>query len=140
LQLFVEGPNDKVVTFVSVDGSEDFEIPGGYEDEYDYLGGSTLGELRAAELDATQASLVESNCPNMRVELDSVNESEVGELLYTYEVAVAVAGELYGINPFNQPGVESGKRATYGLLGRDGYEDEVQRVDRIKKTLFEIPK
>ncbi|MDY6780739.1 MAG: glucose-6-phosphate isomerase, partial [Halobacteria archaeon] len=144
LQLLVEGPDDKLVTFVDVgEGSDedlggDVSIPETHDEVHGYLCGSTLSELRAAELDATQASLVEAGKPSLRVKLRDVSPSEVGQLLYTYEVAVAVAGELHGVNPFNQPGVESGKRATYALLGREGYEGEEGRVEEIKETLFEV--
>lgn len=136
LQLFVEGPNDKFVTFVGVEDDDEVVVPD--NELYPYLAGVSQGDLRGMELDATRASLVEAGRPNVLVSLKAVEESEVGELLQTYMTAAAVSGELFGVDPFNQPGVEAGKQMTYGLLGRKGYEDERERVEDVKKTLFDV--
>jgi glucose-6-phosphate isomerase len=134
LQLLVDGPRDKLVTFIDPGGSEgDFIV----EDE-GYLDGVSLGELRAAELGATQASLVQKDVPNVRVELDGVVAEEVGELLYTCEVATVVAGHLAGVNPFDQPGVEWGKRAARGALGDGSCDKEREAVESVKETLLRI--
>lgn len=134
LQLLVDGPRDKLVTFVDPGGSGgEFVVEDG-----GYLDGVSLGELRAAELDATQASLVQDDVPNVRVELDGVVAGEVGELLYTYEVATVVAGRLADVNPFDQPGVEWGKRAARGALGDGSCDEEREAVESVKETLLRI--
>ncbi len=134
LQLLVDGPRDKLVTFVDPgDAGEGFVV-----DDDGYLDGVTLGGLRAAELDATAASLVQDDVPNLRVELDGVTPAEVGELLYTYEVATVVAGKLADVNPFNQPGVEWGKRAARGVLGDETCADEREVVESVKETLLQV--
>lgn len=147
LQLFVDGPNNKLVNLVRVkDNDYSFEVPrtdgdtegDRYLDEYSYLSGHSLSELMDVELRAIEAALVESNRPSLRLELDSVNEFCMGELLYTYEVAVTAAAELYGVDAFNQPGVELGKKATYSVLERDGYEGYDGYVRDIDETLFEV--
>lgn len=135
LQLLVDGPRDKLVTFVDPGETErDFVVEG----HDGYLDGVALDELRDAEMDATQASLVRNDAPNVRVELDGVTPPEVGELLYTYEVATVVAGRLAGVNPFNQPGVEWGKKAARGTLGDESCADERAVVESVKETLLRI--
>ncbi|XGI82913.1 glucose-6-phosphate isomerase [Halorutilales archaeon Cl-col2-1] len=147
LQLFVDGPNNKLINLVRVKESDyEFEIPGvdgssegdDYLDDYSYLSGHSLSDLMDVELSAIEAALVESNRPNLSVELDSVNEFCMGELLYTYETAVVAAAELYGVDAFDQPGVELGKKATYSLLDRDGYDGYDGYVRNIDETLFEV--
>jgi glucose-6-phosphate isomerase len=134
LQLLVDGPRDKLVTFVDPGESErDFVVS-----EDSYLDGVSLGELRGIELDATRASLVQDDVPNVRVELDGVTPAEVGELLYTYEVATVVAGRLAGVNPFDQPGVEWGKRAARGALGDEDCTEERDAVESVKETLLRV--
>jgi glucose-6-phosphate isomerase len=135
LQLLVDGPRDKLVTFVDPgDDADAFEVSG----HDSYLDGVSISALRDAEMDATQASLVRNDVPNLRVELDDVTADEVGELLYTYEIATVVAGRLAGINPFNQPGVEWGKKAARGALGDDTCADERGAVESVKETLLRI--
>jgi glucose-6-phosphate isomerase len=135
LQLLVDGPRDKLVTFVDPgDDADAFEVSG----HDSYLDGVSISALRDAEMDATQASLVRNDVPNLRVELDGVTADEVGELLYTYEIATVVAGRLAGINPFNQPGVEWGKKAARGALGDDTCADERGAVESVKETLLRI--
>lgn len=117
LQLFMEGPNDKVITFV---GAESFADEGFRIDEpfpsFDYLKGRTLGDILAAELKATANALAEVHRPNMTVTVDRVTPETMGELFVVYEVACAYAGALMGINPFDQPGVELGKKLTKEIL------------------------
>ena len=135
LQLLVDGPKDKLVTFVDP-GETDHEFV--VEGHDGYLDGATLDGLRDAEMDATRASLVRDDVPNVSVELDGVTPAEVGELLYTYEIATVVAGRLAGINPFNQPGVEWGKKAARGTLGDESCADERASVGSVKETLLRI--
>lgn len=135
LQLLVDGPSDKLVTFVDPgDDTPEYEVSG----HDGYLDGVSVGALRDAEMDATQASLVRNDAPNVRVELDGVTPEEIGELIYTYEVATVVAGRLADVNPFNQPGVEWGKRAARGTLGDESCADERAVVESVKETLLRI--
>lgn len=126
IQLYVEGPRDKVVTFVAV---EQFRrrarVPKGlarYE-QFAYLGGHALAELMHAEKLGTEVALAEAGRPNETISLPRVDEGSLGELIMMLELQTAFAGRLYGVDPFDQPGVEAGKVAAYALLGRPGYED-----------------
>ena len=123
IQLYRAGPKDKLVTFVTPRDREDRTIPETDVEALAYLGGTGLGELLDAEFEATEASLAAAGLPNVRVELETVDEYEVGGLLYGMEAACVLAGELYGVNAFNQPAVEWAKKATRGLLGGGDFEE-----------------
>jgi glucose-6-phosphate isomerase len=121
VQLFMEGPGDKTVTFISVaHPGADVEIPRLHGDvpELAYLGGHRLGELLDIERRATAGALARRGRPNMTLTLDRVDPFHVGGLLMFLEIATAYAGRLYGVNAFDQPGVELGKQFTYAMLGR----------------------
>ena len=123
VQLFMEGPEDKTVTFVSVsDRGMDVRIPHAFADvkELGYLGGHTLGELIDVEQRATAGALAKRGRPNLTINLDRVDEWHVGGLIMLLELATAYAGQLYGVDAFDQPGVELGKQFAYALLGRPG--------------------
>ncbi len=123
LQLYRAGPRDKLVTFVTAGADADRTIPATDVEELAYLGDATLGELLAAEFEATEASLAAAGRPNVRVELEAVDEYELGGFLYGMEAACVLAGELYGVNTFQQPAVEWAKKATRGLLGGGEFEE-----------------
>ena len=127
MQLFMEGPQDKTVTFLTVGQPEgDLEIPRTDMTDLSYLGGHGLFELLSAEQRASAAALAKHGRPSMTLAVDRVDPWHVGGVLMLLEMATAYAGELYGVNAFDQPGVELGKQFTYALLGRGGY-DEVRR-------------
>ncbi|QCC58356.1 glucose-6-phosphate isomerase [Natrinema thermotolerans] len=123
LQLYRAGPRDKLVTFVTADADADRSIPATDVEELAYLGDATLGDLLEAEFEATEASLAAAGRPNVRVELEAVDEYELGGFLYGMEAACVLAGELYGVNTFEQPAVEWAKKATRGLLVGGEFEE-----------------
>lgn len=132
VQLYTEGPFDKVVTFLGVgEYRKTMEIARGYEDipAVSFLGGHTLNELIHAEQAATEYALLKAKRLNRTITLPVVNAFTIGQLLYLLEVETAFAGELLNIDAFDQPGVEEGKNATYALLGRPGYEEKKQELD-----------
>jgi glucose-6-phosphate isomerase len=129
IQLMMEGPKDKLVTFVRVErprADVRINVPEGYREhaEFAYLDGHTMGELLDAELASTEAALRKAGRPTLRITLPKLDARSMGELLMFFELATAYAGGLYGVNPFDQPGVEAGKRYAQGLLGRPGFEKE----------------
>ena len=126
VQLFMEGPTDKTVTFVAVkERNVDIAIPAAYADvpELAYLGGHSLAELIGIEQRATAGALAKRGRPNMTIEIDRVDAWHVGGLMMLLEIATAYAGNLYGIDAFNQPGVELGKQFAYAQLGRADAEE-----------------
>lgn len=130
IQLYVEGPNNKFVLFMTAQRPRHEEIlPDGGEEAYAFLRGKKLSELIGAMQRGTEIALAEAGRPSARLELPDVSPKTVGALIYLLEVATVFAGYLYGVNPFDQPGVEAGKRAAFALLGRAGYEAERARLE-----------
>lgn len=126
LQLYMEGPRDKMITFWQVDRPRaDLVIPRDFAtyDSCGYLGGKKMSALFDAERTATQAALTSAGRPNCRWTLPRVDEFALGAFLQMLEFQTAFAGELYGVDAFDQPGVELSKKMTYGLMGRKGYEE-----------------
>jgi glucose-6-phosphate isomerase len=131
LQLFMEGPRDKVVLFMGIAEVDDpVPIPGIREEHpsLSYLGGHTLAELLETERRATMEALRQEGRPSLSIDLQRLRARALGELFMLFEVATVYAGALYGIDPLDQPGVELGKRLTYGLLGREGFEKPEMRT------------
>ncbi len=136
VQLYREGPNDKVVCFVEVETfAEDVAIPSGLGVEaLSYLEGRTLSQLLKAEKRATAFALVQSGRPNLTIRMPEVDAHHVGQFIYLWEMATAYAGGLLGIDAYDQPAVELGKQATFGLMGRGGYEELRDAVERLLGT------
>ena len=132
VQLFVEGPFDKLVVFIGVDEfHDDIEIPRIFAEmpNIGFLGGHSHGSLLKAEQMATEFALMKNGKMNMTITLPKVTPHTLGQLLYFFEVATGFMGELMNINAFDQPGVEEGKNATYALMGRPGYEEKKKELD-----------
>jgi glucose-6-phosphate isomerase len=124
VQLYMEGPQDKVIEILEVEEHpRDLTIPQAYEDleGLGYLGGHTMAELLNVECDATRKALTEVGRPNCTIKLGMVDEEHLGYLFQALELQTAIAGSLYGVNAFDQPGVEAGKQITYSRMGRPGY-------------------
>ncbi len=135
VQLYTEGPFDKVVTFLAVDKyrsecviTDDKDI-----DACAFLKGHTLNELINAERKATEFALTKANRANFTVYLPEVNAETIGELLMYFMYETAFAGALLNINTFDQPGVEEGKKATFAMLGRSGYEAKMDEINAAPK-------
>lgn len=128
IQLYNEGPNNKVINFIRVEEFDTtLEIPRIFEyTGIGYLGGKTINQLINAEADSTRVALSDYCRPTVTITLPKVDGYNVGQLLYMLEVQTAIAGELFNINTFNQPGVEQAKNYTYALMGRAGYEESAQ--------------
>jgi glucose-6-phosphate isomerase len=132
VQLYREGPNDKVFCFLEVGRfAHDVTIPRGLGVEaLAYLEGKSMGGLLNAEKRATEYALLESRRPNMTIRFPQVDARHVGEFILLWQVATAYAGLMLNIDAYDQPAVETGKKATFGLMGRAGYEEWLARVDR----------
>lgn len=136
VQLYREGPNDKVFCLIEVgafaEGSgPDVTIPSGLGVEaLEYLEGQRMGALLQAEKRATEYALLESKRPNFTIRFPAIDAFHVGQFIYLWEVVTAYAGLLLNIDAYDQPAVETGKVATFGLMGRPGYEEWRERVNR----------
>ncbi len=135
VQLYTEGPFDKVVTFLAVDNYRDTVVITDDKDvdACDFLKGHTMNELINAERKATEFALKKAQRANFTVTLPEVNEETVGELLMYFMYETAFTGALLNIDTFNQPGVEEGKKATFAMLGRAGYEAKMEEINASPK-------
>jgi len=151
VQLYREGPNDKVFGLIEVEHFTDpvqprdavtdkVVIPEGLGVEnLKYLEGKKMADLLNAEKRATEYALVESQRPNFTIRFPSVNEQAVGEFVMLWQVATAYAGLMLGIDAYDQPAVETGKKATFGLMGRDGYGEWLDKVNgTLRETKYRI--
>jgi glucose-6-phosphate isomerase len=132
VQLYAEGPYDKVITFLSIEKyNYTMPIPEGCKDIPDvgFLGGHTMEELIQAENLATAYALMQAGRMNYTIILPELNAFTLGELLFFFEMQTAYAGAMFNINTFNQPGVENGKKATFALLGKSGYEAKKAEIE-----------
>ena len=119
LQLFNEGPNDKLICFVKVHKHKrDLTVPDYSDDNPSFraYAGHKVGQILNIELDATRRALTESRRPNVTITIPELNEFYIAQLMYIFEVSTAIMGNLIGVNPFDQPGVELAKRYTKEAL------------------------
>ena len=93
-------------------------------DGLNYLAGKTMDFVNKSAMNGTILAHTDGNVPNFMVKVPEQNEFYLGELFYFFEFACGVSGYLLGVNPFNQPGVESYKKNMFALLGKPGYEAE----------------
>ena len=145
VQLYAEGPDDKLFTCLNVEKrGPHWLIPPSPIRELapaNYLGNHSFDELLGCEARSTAAALKKAGKPVIWIEIPRIDGPCIGALVFLYEWVTALTGLLMGINPFDQPGVEQGKRYTYGLMGRAGYEPDAAEVLRefgglLAKTLM----
>ena len=110
--LWVENPiNDVEVPFDEANG-----------DGLNFLAGKTMHYVNSKALKGTMLAHTDGEVPNILVEIEKQDEFNLGELIYFFELACGISGYILGINPFDQPGVESYKKNMFALLGKPGYE------------------
>ncbi len=130
VQLYREGPNDKAIIFLEVEKfATDVAIPEGLgEDALAYLEGSSLATLLSAEKTATEFALTESRRPNLTIRFPEVTPHTVGQFMMLWQIATAYAGLMLGVDAYDQPAVELGKKATFALMGKPGFEELAERL------------
>lgn len=98
---------------------EDIDLDG-----LNYLAGKSVDFINKSAMKGTLLAHTDGNVPNLLVKLPEQNEFYLGELFYFFEFACGVSGYMLGVNPFNQPGVESYKKNMFALLGKPGFEEQ----------------
>lgn len=134
-QLFCEGPFDKVITFITVkDHGASATVPTAYPklEAAPYLKESSFNQLLDYSYWGAEQHVTAAGRPNLTLHLDTVDEAHIGGLVYLLQLSTAMSAELYGIDPFDQPGVEHGKAASFAQLGRAGFEDLAKRLKDYK--------
>lgn len=116
LQLFTEGPSDKLFTFLIEKTKNPLSLPKIDDPDYNYLNQQKFSDLIWASKQGTKGSLTEKGRPNQTLEIEKITEEAIGELLFIFEAEIAYLGKMFKINPFNQPGVEQGKKITKKIL------------------------
>jgi len=103
-------------------------------DGLNFLAGKRVDEVnKMAEL-GTRLAHVDGGVPNIRIAVPSLNEYYIGQLIYFFEIACGISGNVLGVNPFNQPGVEAYKKNMFALLDKPGYEAESKAIkERLAK-------
>jgi glucose-6-phosphate isomerase len=134
LQLFMEGPPDKCLTFLTVGGPlPDLVVPdaAGLDPDLGEFTGRPVAEVFDALRKGTLAGLAEAGRPVVSIHVPELDEFAVGTLFQHFELETALTGYLLGIDPFDQPGVEAGKRFAHGILGKpgmEGFRDQAMKV------------
>lgn len=93
-------------------------------DGLNYLAGKTMDFVNKSAMNGTILAHTDGSVPNLMIKIPKMDEFHLGQLFYFFEFACGVSGYILGVNPFNQPGVESYKRNMFALLGKPGYEEE----------------
>ncbi|MDR1137396.1 MAG: glucose-6-phosphate isomerase [Synergistaceae bacterium] len=146
VQLYTAGPDDKLYTIINVANRRgEIELPKVTDEslgDIAYLSNQKLGEMLGYEAASTAAALVKANRPVVWIELERLNEKTLGGLIFFFEYMTAITGRLMRINPFDQPGVEQGKRYTYGMMGRDAYradsDEAIELFGLVKKDTVRV--
>jgi glucose-6-phosphate isomerase len=135
LQLFIEGPNDKSFLFWDVKEFRQalpIEHPFAQFDSMGYLEHKTVADLFRAEKQATEIALTEAGRPNATITIGRIDAEAMGALIMFSEYFTAYAGEFYDVDAFDQPGVEYGKKLTFAMMSRPGFEEYGRKVDEIR--------
>ena len=97
-------------------------------DGLDYLAGKTVDFANKCAMNGTMLAHTDGNVPNALINIPEQTEQYLGQLFYFFEFACGVSGYMLGVNPFNQPGVESYKKNMFALLGKPGFEDKTEEL------------
>ena len=137
VQLYREGPNDKLFTFLQVRDFQQEVVIGDTPDvapELSYLAGQKMSKLLNSEKLATEYALLHDKRPCMTVLFDRIDASAIGQFIYLFEVTTSIAGLLFDINAYDQPAVELGKEATFALMGRNGFEELAEKIKPVSQV------
>lgn len=126
-QYIQEGRRNLFETVLNIEKSKtDIEIKNDEDnlDGLNYLVGKSLDYVNKKAMEATISAHVDGDVPNILISMEKLDEENIGQLIYFFELACAMSGKILGVNPFNQPGVEAYKKNMFKLLGKPGYENK----------------
>jgi glucose-6-phosphate isomerase len=117
LQLLQEGPNNKLTIFLDlVEPTKDVKLHDITDKQFGYINDKTIHRILRTELEGTACALSKAGRPNAAITVPEVNEYNLGQLFFLFQMQIAILGELYGVEAYNQPGVEKSKTLTKELL------------------------
>ena len=132
-QFIQDGARNLFETVINIEKSRE-EIIIGEEpvdlDGLNYLAGKTVDFVNKSAMNGTVLAHTDGQVPNCMINVPEMNEYYLGQLFYFFEFACGVSGYILGVNPFNQPGVESYKKNMFALLGKPGYEDKKESLEK----------
>ena len=126
-QYMQEGLRNLFETVISIDQPKSNFIINADDDNLDglnYLAGKDLDYINKKAMEGTIEAHVSGGVPNIQISIEKLNEENIGGLIYFFELATAMSGNILGINPFNQPGVEEYKKNMFRLLNKPGYVEK----------------
>lgn len=130
-QWIQQGERSIYETVISIETpNRELDFPSDEEnlDGLNFLAGKRVDEVnKMAEL-GTRLAHVDGGVPNIRISVPKLNEYYIGQLIYFFEIACGISGNILGVNPFNQPGVEAYKKNMFALLNKPGYEAESKAI------------
>ena len=123
-QYIQQGRRNLFETVINIEKPESDIVLKSEEDDLDnlnYLEGKTLDFVNKKAMEATIAAHTDDDVPNIKINIEKLNEKNLGQLIYFFELSCAMSGSILGVNPFDQPGVEKYKANMFKLLGKPGY-------------------
>ena len=121
---------ETVVTFDENDEDIVIEKEENDGDGLNFLAGKTMSFVNEKAFEGTVLAHTDGGVPNLVISLSKADEENLGELIYFFEKACAVSGYILGVNPFDQPGVESYKKNMFALLGKPGFEAQKAELEK----------
>ena len=120
---------ETVVTFGESDKDVVIEKDADNGDGLNFLAGKTMSYVNSKAFEGTVLAHTDGGVPNLVINVDRPDEENLGRLIYFFEKACAISGYMLGVNPFDQPGVESYKKNMFALLGKPGYEAQKAELE-----------
>ncbi len=130
-QFIQEGTKNHFETFINVKNPKLEVLMQEEETDLDglnYLTGKSVDFINKCAMNGTILAHVDGGVPNIRIDMDEIDELALGEIFYKFEFACGISGYVLGVNPFNQPGVESYKKNMFALLGKPGFEEMTAKL------------
>jgi len=130
-QFIQDGARIMFETVLNVEKSRETVVIGTDKENLDglnFLSGKTVDFANKAAMNGTILAHTDGNVPNLMIKIPEQTEEYLGQLFYFFEFACGVSGYMLGVNPFNQPGVESYKHNMFALLGKPGFEDQTEAL------------
>ncbi len=143
VQLFVEGPADKQFLMLDADLSSTLgtisEESAQLHEDFNYLSGKSIEELRVAELEGTVAALQSAGRPVSVVRFEALDEAHLGAWILLMKVATVMAADHLKVDPFDQPGVEGGKAVAFARMGKAGWQSRGEAIESGARSLKPAP-
>jgi len=135
-QYIQQGERKLFETMISVENPRhNLVVPSAADDSdgIGFIAGKHLNEVNHKAEAGTRLAHIEGGVPVMTIKISKIDEYTLGQLMYFFELSCGISGYVLGINPFDQPGVESYKKNMFALLGKPGYEAEKERLEKLLK-------